>query len=249
MSDPKASVLAASMRKLEKRFEFSPEDRAAFLALPVFTKTLDVGSYIVREGDIARNCCILLTGFAYRHKIVGDGTRQIVSIHIPGDMVDLHNSFLGIADHNVQMLTTGNVALIPAKAVQDIAYDHPAIGRAMLLDTLVDGSIFREWIANVGRRDARCRLAHLLCELAVRLQATGENGTRDYCVPMSQEQLADATGLTPVHINRVMQSLRSDGLISTDKRSVTIENWAGLTATGDFNTAYLHPEAAGGQPR
>jgi CRP-like cAMP-binding protein len=144
------------------------------------------------------------------------------------------------------MLTAGEVALIPAKAVQDVAYSHPAIGRAMLLETLVDGSIFREWIANVGRRDARTRVAHLLCEFAVRLQASGESKGRNYSLPMTQEQLADATGLTSVHVNRMIQSLRQSGLISTDKRSVTIENWDALAIAGDFNTAYLHAEKGGG---
>ena len=224
MSDPQEGALSATMRKLEKRFQFSPEDRVAFLALPASVKKLEASSYIVREGDLARSCCILRSGFAYRHKIVGSGARQIVSIHVPGDMVDLHNSFLGIADHNVQMLSAGEVALVPAKAVQDIAYDRPAIGRAMLLETLVDGSISREWIANVGRRDARSRIAHLLCEFAVRLQAAGENEARNYHLPMTQEQLGDATGLTSVHVNRTIQNLRRDGLVSTDKRSVTIEN-------------------------
>jgi CRP-like cAMP-binding protein len=249
MSGPLEATLGPTMRKLEKRLPFSAEDRTAFLALPASVKRLDAGSYIVREADIARSCCVLLTGFAYRHKVVGDGARQILSIHIPGDMVDLHNAFLGIADHNVQMLTVGEVALIPAKAVQDIAYSHPAIARAMLLETLVDGSIFREWIANVGRRDARTRVAHLLCEFAVRLEAAGESEGHNYHLPMTQEQLADATGLTPIHVNRMIQSLRRDGFISTDKRSVIIKDWERLVATGDFNTAYLHPERAEGQPR
>lgn len=247
MPNPQDAILAPAMRKLEKRFKFSPEDEAAFLALPTSVKKLEVGGYIIREADIARSCSVLLTGFAYRHKILGDGARQIVSIQIPGDFVDLHNSFLGIADHSVQMLTAGEVALIPVQVVQDVAYTHPAIGRAMLLDALVDGSIFREWIANVGRRDARSRVAHLLCEFAVRLQKVGEGGSNEYRLPMSQEQVADATGLTPVHVNRMLQSLRHDGLISIDKRSVTIENWPELVKAGDFNTAYLHLETAEGQ--
>lgn len=163
---------------------------------------------------------------------MGDGARQIVSMHVPGDMVDLQNSFLGIADDNVQLLTAGEVAMIPAKAMQDIAYRHPAIGRAFLLDTLVDGSIFREWIANVGRRDARARVAHLLCEFAVRLQTAGVSDARHLDLPMTQEQLGDATGLTSVHVNRTIQSLRHDGLISTDKRSVTTEDWGGLITAG-----------------
>jgi len=249
MKDSHNAVLAATMRKLERRFPMSAGDKAAFIGLPTSVKKLEAGSYIVREADIARSCCVLLSGFAYRHKIVGDGARQIVSIHIPGDMVDLHNSFLGIADHNVQMLTAGQVALVPAGAVQDIAYSHPAIGRAMLLETLVDGSIFRKWIANVGRRDARSRVAHLLCEFAVRLQPTDGSEARKYRLPMSQEQIADSTGLTSVHVNRMIQSLRHDGFISTDKRSVTIEDWEGLATAGDFSTAYLRLEQAEGEPR
>lgn len=247
MPDHKEPTLSRTMRKLEKRFPFSPEDRAAFLALPASMKKLEAGGYVVREADLARHCCALITGFAYRHKIVGDGGRQIVSIQVPGDFIDLQNSFLGIADHNVQMLTAGEVAMIPVRAVQDIAYSHPAIGRAVLLDTLVDGSIFREWIANIGRRDARSRIAHLFCEFAVRLQGTGEHEPHNYRLPLSQDQLADATGLTGVHVNRMIQSLRRDGLISTDKRTVTIENWDGLVTAGDFSRAYLHPENVSGQ--
>jgi CRP-like cAMP-binding protein len=249
MSDRPEPILTLAMRKLEQRTRLSSEDRAAFLALPASVKRLETRSYIVREADIAQSCCVLLTGFAYRHKTVGNGARQILSIHIPGDMVDLHTSFLGIADHSVQMLTFGEVALIPAEAVRDIAYSHPTIGRAMLLDTLADGAMFREWIANVGRRGARARVAHLLCEFAVRLQAAANSEVLNYVLPMSQEQIADATGLTSVHVNRMLQSLRHEGVISTNKRSVAIEDWEGLVRAGDFNAAYLHTESFEDEPR
>lgn len=239
MTVPQPGILAPTMRKLESRFKFSPEDQAAFLALPASVKKLDVGGYIVREADVTRNCCVLLTGYAYRHKIVNVDARQIVSVQIPGDFLDLHNSFLGVADHSVQMLTAGEIAVIPVQAVKDIAYSHPAIGRAILLDTLIDGSIYREWIANVGRRGARSRIAHLLCEFAVRLQAAGESEARSYTLVMSQDQIADATGLTSIHVNRMIQSLRRDGYISTDKRSLTIKDWQGLVTIGDFNPSYL----------
>jgi CRP-like cAMP-binding protein len=249
LTDPRKDILAPTMRKLEKRFQFSPEDQAAFLALPASVKRLDTGGYIVREADVARNCCVLLTGFAYRHKIVNGDARQIVSVQITGDFLDLQNSFLGVADHSVQMLTAGEIAVIPVRAVKNIAYSHPAIARAILLDTLIDGSIFREWIANVGRRGARSRIAHLLCEFAVRLQAAGESEARSYTLAMSQDQIADATGLTPVHVNRMIQSLRREGLISTDKRSLTIKDWQGLVTTGDFSPSYLHPEMFEREPQ
>jgi CRP-like cAMP-binding protein len=241
-------ILAPALRKLEKRAKFSAEDRAEFESLPFSVRDLNASTYIVRERDQIKNCCILLSGYAFRSKIVGNGGRQILSIHIPGDIVDIQHAMLGIADHNIQMLTNGEVALVSAAAVKEIAFKNPAIGQAMWLETLVDGSIFREWIANVGRRDARTRVSHLLCEFTVRLHAAGLTEGNRYELPMTQEQLGDATGLTAVHVNRTMQGLRSEGLISSDKRSITIENWKALTSVGDFNTAYLHPEAAQGSP-
>jgi CRP-like cAMP-binding protein len=248
MTSVSEDIISPALRKLEKRVAFSPEDRAAFLNLPFSVRELRLGSYILRERDIIKNCCILLSGFAYRSKIVGNGGRQILSIHIPGDVVDIQHAMLDIADHNIQMLTTGQVALVPAAAVKELAFKHPVIGHALWLETLVDGSIFREWIANVGRRDARTRISHLLCEFTVRLQAAGLTKGDRYELPMTQEQLGDATGLTSVHVNRTLQALRGDGLISSDKRSITIEDWKALTTAGDFDATYLHPEVAQGSP-
>ncbi|RYF38033.1 MAG: Crp/Fnr family transcriptional regulator, partial [Cytophagaceae bacterium] len=207
------AYLAPALRKLEQRAALSENDRDAFHALPFFVKTLQPSSYIIREQDLTKNCCVLLSGFAFRSKLVGNGGRQILSVHIPGDMLDLQHAFLGVADHSIQMLTTGHVAYVAAGAVQDLAFAFPAIGRAMWLETLVEASIFREWIANIGRRDARTRVAHLLCEIAVRLRSAGLMTGNRYELPMTQEQIGDATGLTPVHVNRTLQALRKDGLI------------------------------------
>ncbi len=110
----------------------------------------------------------------------------------------------------------------------------------MWLETLAEGSIFREWIANIGRRDARSRVAHLLCEIAVRLHSAGLITGNRYELPMTQEQIGDATGLTPVHVNRTLQKLCSERLITRDKRAITIENWKALSVVADFNTGYLH---------
>lgn len=248
MSSTPDHILAPALRKLEKRVNISAEDRAAFHGLPFSIRDASSGSYIVRERDQIKSCCILLSGFAFRSKIVGNGGRQILSIHIPGDLVDIQHAMLGTADHNIQMLANGQVALVPVAAIKEIISKHPTIGHAMWLETLVDGSIFREWIANVGRRDARTRISHLLCEFTVRLHAAGLAEGNRYELPMTQEQLGDATGLTAVHVNRTMQILRTAGLISSNKRSITIEDWKGLTTVGDFDTAYLHPEVAQGSP-
>src|SRR5690606_19399720 len=126
----------------------------------------------------------------------------ILSIHMRGDLLDLQNSLLGTADHNVQMMTDGTLALIPVQAVVDLAFQMPAVGMAMWYETLVDGSIFREWILNVGRRDAFTAIAHLLCEFAMRAETADIGKSARYELPLTQEQLADAVGLTAVHVNR-----------------------------------------------
>jgi CRP-like cAMP-binding protein len=121
---------------------------------------------------------------------------------------------------------------------------NAAVGRALWIDTLIDASIFREWVVNVGRRDSRARVAHLLCEFSLRLQAAGMAENHRYELPMTQEQLADATGLTPVHVNRVLKALEREGLIErASSKSVLIGDWQRLTTAGDFNRSYLHLDA------
>jgi len=236
-----SSDLEPMVRKLAYRQDLDAEDRAALLALPHQVKKLEPNHYIVRQGDRAQFSCLMVSGFSVRHKIVGGGFRQIVAIHMKGEMVDLQNSLLGLADHSVQMLTPGTVALIPREEIVRIAFERPVVGRAMWLDTLVDGSIFREWIANVGRRDAHTRIAHVLCEFALRLKLAGLGEADAYELPMTQEQLADATGLTPVHVNRMIRKLEADGLITrSSPRAITIADWRKLAETGDFDSAYLH---------
>ena len=217
------------------------DDRAAVLGLPHAVRSFEPHHYIVREYDRATHSCALLSGFAVRSKIVAGGARQICSVHMKGEMVDLQNSLLGKADHSVQMLTAGKVALIPRDEILRVAFDRPAIGKAMWTDTLVDGSIFREWVANVGRRDARTRIAHLLCEFSLRLKVAGLGEHTDYEMPMTQDQLADATGLTPVHVNRTLKALEAEGLIErASPRSIAIGDWRKLADAGDFNSNYLH---------
>lgn len=239
--EPGADALDPMLRKLAYWQKFGESDREAVLALPHSVKSLGSNNYIVREGDYAAHSCVLLSGFAIRHKIVADGRRQIVSIHMKGDIVDLQNSLLGRADHSVQMLTAGKVALIPRDEVNRIAFERPLVGKAMWIDTLVDASIFREWVANVGRRDAPTRIAHLLCEFSLRLKVAGLGEHTNYELPMTQEQLADATGLTAVHVNRTLRSLEGDRLIErSNPRRIVIGDWRKLADAGDFDSAYLH---------
>jgi CRP-like cAMP-binding protein len=229
--------------KLETHTALDDDDRAAILALPHTLRTLEASAYLFREGDHAANCCVILSGFACRHKIVAGGARQILSVHMRGDGTDLQNAFLPLGDHSIQALTRVEVAFIPADKVREAALARPLVGRALWSETLLDAAIQREWTANVGRRDSRTRIAHLLCELGLRQERIGLCDRRYYALPMTQEQLADATGLTPVHVNRTLQALRAEGVIAREKRTIDIADWDHLTRIGDFHMAYLEPPA------
>ena len=240
MSNPSQSVLAPMLRKLQLWKRLEADEREAVLALPHRVAALESGEYIVREGEAAKQSCLLLSGFAYRQKLARNGSRSISALHMKGDVVDLQNSLLGEADHSVQALTRAEVAFIPREAVVELAFRLPNVGMAMWYDTLVDGSIFREWILNVARRDAPTRIAHLLCEFGVRLEALGMGDRSSYELPMTQDQLADATGLTAVHVNRTLMELEDRGLIARTVRYVAVSDWPNLKEAGDFDEAYLH---------
>ena len=181
-----------------------------------------------------------MSGFAYRQKVTGEGTRQIVALCIPGDAIDFQNMFLSISDHGIQILSRAVVADIPREPLQQLMLKRPAIGVAIIHSTLIEASILREWVVNVGRRDARARIAHVLCEFAVRLEARGLASKDGFELPMTQEQLGDATSLTPVHVNRVLKGLQADGLISRQRRNIQFTDWRALQDTADFTRRYLH---------
>lgn len=233
-------TLEPMLRKLRLWVNLDAAQEQALLNLPHTVVTFEKQRVFVREGDDASHCWLMLSGYCVRFKYVGTGARQIVSIHMKGDLVDMHNALLGVADHGVQTLTQCDMAKLPIDAVRHLADSDPVIKDALWFDTLVDASIHREWVANVGRRDAPTRIAHLLCEFALKLDAVGLD-QMDYELPMTQEQLADATGLTSVHVNRVLQGLMRDGLIDrVTPRSVLIGDWKKLAAAGDFHRDYLH---------
>jgi CRP-like cAMP-binding protein len=235
------SALEPMLRRLEYWMPFTAADREAVIGLPHKVKKIEANHYIVREREKPTHSCVMLRGFSIRHKIVGTGHRQICAVHMKGDLVDLQNSLLGVADHSVQMLTRGKIALVPRDDIERIAFERPTVGRAMWIDTLVEAAIAREWIANVGRRDARTRLAHLLCEFSLRLKLAGLGEQTGWELPMTQEQIADATGMTSVHVNRSIRALEAEGLIErANPRSIKIGDWKKLADAGDFDSNYLH---------
>ena len=234
------NILDRTIRKFERRAKLSDSDREALLGLPYRMSTAEPGRYIVREGAATDHSVLVVSGMAFRHKISLAGARQILSFHIPGDFVDLEGSLLKVADHNVQALTRCELAFVPTVALKKLFDAHPQVALAMWIDTLIDASIFREWILNVGRRDARERIAHIFCELARRFEAAGMGSTEGYELPMTQEHLADAAGLTAVHVNRTLRAMDRDGLINRQRRFIFIPDWERSRDVAGFSELYLH---------
>lgn len=229
--------------KLGRLTDLSPEDRAALLSLPVTTEIVRSGHYLVREGQTPSSCCLLVEGFACRNKLNADGGRQIVSFHMRGDILDLQHLLLDAADHNVQTISESTVAWIPMSQLKQLTFERPAIAKAFWRDTLIDASIFREWVLNVGRRDAKTRVAHMLCEFAARCTAAGLGSPERFELPMTQEEIADATGLTSVHVNRMLRILDEEKVIDRAGRVIRISDWNHMLHIADFDPAYLHEAA------
>ena len=228
------------VRKLRTNASLDEGDVAAILALPNQVRSVSPSTYLMREGQPPLQCCVLVTGFAFRQKITGDGGRSILSLHIPGEPLDFQSLFLERADHNAQALTEGTVAMIPIAAIRETMRHHPAIATAILTSNQIEASVSREWLVNVARRDARSRLAHLLCEFAVRMDIQGLQSEGVYVLPMNQEQIGDALGLTAVHVNRTIKGLEREGLLIRNGRTIEFPNITALSNVGDFNRLYLH---------
>ena len=236
------SVLAKYVAKIERRGPLPETARAALLAMPSRIRRFTTYHDIVREGDRPAECCFVETGLVSRYRTLRNGARQILSFHIPGDMIDLQSALVIVADHGIRTHIPTTVVAIPHEDVLRVAADHPAIARAFWFDTLVDAAIFREWTVNVGRRNTRERAAHLLLEFAARFEQAGLMPDGSFELPVSQNDLADALGITSVHMNRTMQWLRGERLIRTHMRTVTIENHAAMAELAGFDSTYLHPE-------
>jgi CRP-like cAMP-binding protein len=234
------SIFDVLIARFESRVSLTSEEREAIRSMPFELRTYPIHSYLVREGDRATSAKLLIDGLAYRHKVTVEGARQILSVHIAGDFVDLEGSLVPIADHNVQVLSTCTVAQVPRDALVAIIHKHGAVAHAMWIETLVDASIYREWVVNVGRRDSRQAMCHFLCEFGRRLESAGLAKAHGYELPMTQEQLADTLGITPVHVNRVLRDLDHEGVLVRHKRFVEVPDWERLRKLAGFNDLYLH---------
>ena len=228
--------------KIETRAKLTEEEREALRRLPQKVVRTTGRTRIVEEGQRPTHSCMVLEGMVYRTKIAASGRRQIMSFHLPGDMVDLHTVLFKVADHTIESVRSAALVMIRHEVVLKTAEQWPALARAFWYDTLVDASVQREAQLNIGRRDARGRTAHLLCELVLRMRRVGLADGFAIDMPLTQTDLADALGITPIHINRVLAKFRAEGLITLDARALAIHDWQRLVDIGEFDPLYLHME-------
>ena len=228
----------------EKLSRFAPlnqDEQVALRRLSRNAKWFPRGTDLIREGDKPASLFLLLNGWAFRYRTLREGNRQIMAYLLPGDCCDVRKFFFEEIDHSIGLLSDALVAQIPAAEMLDVLNRFPRVERAMMWATLVDEATLREWLLNVGQRSALQRIAHLFCELCVRLRVVHSvDGAQTFALPLTQTELADTTGMTTVHVNRSLQRLRKNGLIATRRGKLTILDFHRLAEMAEFSPAYLH---------
>jgi CRP-like cAMP-binding protein len=236
------STLDALLLKLRVRDLVSLEEERVLLDSVSEIRDIAAGRTIVRAGVILNESNLLVEGIIARYKDLADGQRQIMELHVAGDFVDLHGFLLKRLEHHVGALTAVRIAVFPHDRLRRITEDHPHLARMLWFSTLMDASIHREHILSVGRRSAQSRIAHLLCELYLRLEAVDLAAEGRFDLPLTQADIADVSGLTSVHVNRMLKSLRDDGLLTFRSGEVMIHDWERLQQVAEFSPDYLYLE-------
>ncbi len=229
--------------KLNRVVPLNDEEREALRRLCLRTHQLHRGTDLIAEGDKPESVFLILEGWAFRYKHLADGSRQIMAYLIPGDLCDIRIFLFEEMDHSIGLLSDARVVKIPAADMLNLLDRYPRIERGLLWATLVDESTLREWLLNVGQRDALQRISHLFCELCVRLKVVKlVDGNETFVLPLTQAELADTTGMTTVHVNRSLQRLRNDGLIVAKDGKLTILDFERLAKIAGFTQTYLHTD-------
>ena len=241
-SVPNQHAMGMLIRKLESIATLTDEERRAVESLPVRIHNLDARQDIVRDGDKPTHCCLVLDGWVCRYKLLSEGKRQIFSFHVPGDIPDLQSLHIHTMDHSLATVRKATVAFIPHESLRELTARFPGVASIFWRDTLIDGAIFREWMVGMGRRAAFERIGHLICEMYLKLHAVGLAEGYRCPLPITQTDLADALGLTPVHVNRVLKDMRGRALITLRSSTLVIEAWDELLRVSEFDPQYLHLE-------
>ena len=239
MCETSRTALSLLVCKLERIGPLSDEERHAVENLPAKIQTLGARQDIVRDGEKPEHCCLLVEGWAFRYKLLGEGRRQILSFHVTGDMPDLHSLHIATMDHSLATLTEATIAFIPHESLLDVTQRFPGVATILCRETLIDAAIFRQWIAGMGQRDAFGRMAHLFCELYSKLEGMGLAAGHRCTLPFTQAELGDALGLSSVHTNRTLQEMRTQDLIATRARTLSITAWDRLVQAAEFDPSYL----------
>ena len=224
------------IRRLRVNSTLSEDSAAALRALPSVVRDLSEGTVFVREGDRPTQCCVIMSGFAYRSKVSENGKRQILSFHIPGDMPDLQGLPIKRMDHDLITLSEATIGFINHDRLEQTLNNRPALTRALWRETLIDSARFRQWIVNLGTRDAAGRMAYLLGELRQRLTLMGLVANEQFDFPVTQSKLADALGLSVVHVNRILQAFRTSGVLDLKRRTVTLRDLEKIMELGGFDS-------------
>mgnify|MGYP003581295812 CR=1 FL=1 len=226
--------------RLESVADLRDEDKASLAALCRDVRPVSAKKNIISEGERPEYIHLVVDGWAGRYKVLDNGARQIVALLIPGDFCDLHTTILGQMDHGIVAITPCQVAYIPPAQLDELTSNHNGLTKALWWSTLVDEAVLRSWVVNAGRRGAYQRIAHLMCELNVRMKMIGLATTDHFDLPLTQEELADATALTPAHVTRTLQRHRKEGLIAFSGGQLTILDVRALQRAAGFDPGYLH---------
>ncbi len=226
--------------KLEHGAQLTSADRAKLRKIADSSRMVEARTTLIREGEEPRGAYLVLDGIACRCKILQDGSRQILAYLLPGDICHSDRKVVGEMDHSVATISECAIVDIPRDVIDDLAQHHPHIQLALQWSALADESTLREWLVSMGRRNAINQLAHLFCELLIRLRVIGRTLDDSYELPLTQEELGDALGLSVVHVNRVLQSLREEQLVSFRGKRLTILDFDRLKERAGFNPNYLH---------
>jgi CRP-like cAMP-binding protein len=228
--------------KFRARDVVSAEEEEVLRKIVADIREIPQGRVLVRANVALSECTLLIDGFVARYKDLADGQRQIMEIHVPGDFLDLHSFLLKRLEHNVGAMTPVRIAVVPHEAIRQITESHPHLGRILWFSTLLDAALHRERILSVGRRTALARIAHLMCELYMRLEIVGLARDFHFSLPLTQTDISDACGLTSVHVNRMLKKLRDDGLLTFRSGEVVIHDWERLQRVGEFSPGFLYVE-------
>jgi len=228
------------IRKLENFAPLPEEEKSALIDASTTIRRYAAHEDLIQEGAPTDGVKIILDGMACRYKVLPDGRRQIVAYFVPGDMCDLRVFLLKRMDHSIGTLCPVEAALLPQESVLELTERYPRLTRALWWSTLVEEAITREWIVNVGHRTAFERMAHLFCEIFLRLQAVGLTHENRCELPLTQTELADTLALSAVHVNRTLMDMRRAHLVTFQAKQLIIHDRQALQSVAGFDPNYLH---------